>query len=143
MIHPHAQASDVWAAGVVALELVLATPNVFELRDAERKGFEKKLKAAGKDFSSHRLLLRLRGLVELCIHPSMPSLGDGNGREGSQVSSVKCTDVHFGSNIKARDPLGYGLSDEGVNLVRRMLHWDGKKRITAREALNHSFFSIV
>ena len=139
VIHPHAFASDIWSVGITALELILATPNVFELSDGERKSFEKQVKAAGKDPSTNRLLLRLRGLLELCIHPSMRLDLDGS-KGGHQVASVRCNDFHFGEKIKKRDPMGWGLSEEGTDLVRRMLHWDSRKRISANEALNHPFF---
>ena len=131
-----------WAAGVVALELVLGTPNVFELSDADRKGFEKKLKAAGRDPSSHRLLLLLKGMLDLCIHPSMRLDVDRKTMPGNHVASVRCSDPHFSQKIKERDPLHFGLSDgDAIDLLRRMLHWDHSKRISARDALAHPFFS--
>lgn len=140
-IHPFAQASDIWAVGVVALELILGTPNVFELSDAERKTFEKKLKAAGRDPSSHRLLLLLRGMLELCIHPSMRLDVDRKTMPGNHVASIRCSDSYFGQKIKERDPMSLGIPAQAIDLVRRLLYWDAAKRISAREALDHPFFN--
>jgi serine/threonine protein kinase len=144
-IHPYARASDIWAAGVIALELVLGTPNVFELTDVERKTFEKKMKAAGRDgrdLASHRLLLLLRGMLELCVHPSMRLDVDRKAMpKGNHVASVRCNDAYFGQKVKEKDPMHWGFTDDAIDLVRRMLHWDSGKRISAREALAHAFFN--
>ena len=56
----------------------------------------------------------------------------------------RCTLHDFHRALRARDPLGLGFdehSDQLLLLVWQLLAWDPSKRITARDALRHPYFT--
>ncbi|RDY03654.1 putative inactive protein kinase, partial [Mucuna pruriens] len=87
---------DMWSVGVVMLELVLGTPNVFQISALTRTLLDRQLE--GWNEGVKELAYKLRSFMELCI------LIPGISRSSS--SSKKF------SNIWA------------LRLVRRLLHWD-------------------
>ncbi|XP_030969319.1 probable inactive protein kinase At3g63330 [Quercus lobata] len=55
--------------------------------------------------------------------------------------SDHCSKQDFADQIIARDPFQLGFLDvEALRLARLLLHWDPVRRISARGALQHSYF---
>jgi hypothetical protein len=63
-------------------------------------------------------------------------------RGRKELVSWSCTEQAMMRLIKARDPTGNGIeSVTAVRLLQRLLHWEPLERPTARQALNHAYFT--
>lgn len=136
---------DMWSVGVVILELIIGSPNVFQINaithallDQHLEGWNEGLKA---------LAYKLRSFMELCI--LLPGSSSkhlrtwGNNRKSSgSPASWKCSEEFFSSQIKSRDPLRIGFPNVwALRLVRQLLVWDPEDRFTVDDALRHPYFS--
>eukprot|EP00955_Chlamydomonas_euryale_P087177 364274-Chlamydomonas_euryale.AAC.5 len=139
----HGRAGDMWALGVVWLELLLGSPHVFQLPPHTRALLDAQLDAARRPPGDRELLHLLRGMMEWCVYPpdarSRQRGGHEDGRK--QLLTWSCSDDAVAALIRARDPLGVGAGGlQAVRLLRRLLSWDPLARPTAREALMHAYF---
>ncbi|CAJ2627806.1 unnamed protein product [Trifolium pratense] len=134
---------DMWSVGVVMLEMVLGTPNIFQINALTRALLDRHLE--GWNEGVKELAHRLRSFMELCI--LIPGVS-GNSKKYHKVNQVgvspaswKCSEEFFSRQIKARDPLKIGFSNIwALRLVRRLLLWDPEDRPSVDEALRHPYF---
>ncbi|GAU35609.1 hypothetical protein TSUD_30260 [Trifolium subterraneum] len=156
---------DMWSVGVVMLEMVLGTPNIFQINALTRALLDRHLEGWNegvKELAYSSMLVRcedlhiitiiyfnmadrLRSFMELCI--LIPGVS-GNSKKYHKVNQVgvspaswKCSEEFFSRQIKARDPLKIGFSNIwALRLVRRLLLWDPEDRPSVDEALRHPYF---
>ncbi|XP_020233845.1 uncharacterized protein LOC109813954 isoform X2 [Cajanus cajan] len=102
---------DMWSVGVVMLELVLGTPNVFQINALTRALLDKQLE--GWNEGVKELAYKLRAFMELCIlipGISRSSSSSKVNQVGGSPASWKCSEEFFSRQIKNRDPLKIGLA---------------------------------
>ncbi|MED6144131.1 hypothetical protein PIB30_012784 [Stylosanthes scabra] len=135
---------DMWSVGVVMLELVLGTPNVFQIDALTQTLLDQHLD--GWNEGVKELAYKLRSFMELCILiPEMSRSSSKKYRTANQAgvspASWKCSEEFFSHQIKSRDPLKIGFSNIwALRLVRHLLQWDPEDRISVDEALQHPYF---
>lgn len=154
--YPHSY--DSWSIGVVALEMLLGTPNVFSIDQRTTAILTHRLKnASTKDVQR---ALYLAALSQFCIYKPILS-GNGNNiapsaSSGAQwpfsfgdplhlTTSVKssCSLQDFHDALRARDPLGVGFdssADSLLELIWKLLAWNPSERISPTQALAHEYF---
>jgi serine/threonine protein kinase/serine/threonine protein phosphatase PrpC len=148
-------AVDVYAAGVVMLELVLGTPRVFALSAAAAEALDRRLLRGGgggaagagaagataEAAARRRLAFHLRGLMDACLYPPPPpALNAKKQQQQQQVETPECAPAALAAALRRRDPLGHGLDLAGLDLARSLLAWRPSDRPSAAEALRHAFF---
>eukprot|EP00554_Chaetoceros_debilis_P010934 CAMPEP_0194109230 /NCGR_PEP_ID=MMETSP0150-20130528/8761_1 /TAXON_ID=122233 /ORGANISM="Chaetoceros debilis, Strain MM31A-1" /LENGTH=1291 /DNA_ID=CAMNT_0038798141 /DNA_START=50 /DNA_END=3925 /DNA_ORIENTATION=+ len=143
---------DSWSIGVVALELLLGSPNVFSVDKRTAAVLTSKLKRERTTDDDIRRALYLAALSQFCIYnPTHKSdkdwpLGQGDPLEFCSMAKTTCTIHDFHNALRARDPLGLGFSDTLdplLQLIWGLLAWDPKERLTASEALQHHYFTMT
>jgi serine/threonine protein phosphatase PrpC/serine/threonine protein kinase len=146
------QSYDSWSIGVLALELLLGTPNVFSVDQRTTVLLTSKMKKEGASDDEVRRALHLAALSQFCIY--VPSSHDkeeqsswpyrqGDPLHKTAMAKHSCTMQDFHRALRARDPLGMGFdssTDLLLHLIWQLLAWDPVERITAAEALLHPFF---
>eukprot|EP00571_Detonula_confervacea_P008450 CAMPEP_0172331272 /NCGR_PEP_ID=MMETSP1058-20130122/61842_1 /TAXON_ID=83371 /ORGANISM="Detonula confervacea, Strain CCMP 353" /LENGTH=1290 /DNA_ID=CAMNT_0013048535 /DNA_START=357 /DNA_END=4229 /DNA_ORIENTATION=+ len=148
--HKNPFSYDSWSIGIVALELLLGTPNVFSVDQRTTALLTNRLKKEGASSQDIQRALYLAALSQFCIY--VPTESEGKNwplRRGDPLHKVnvvknKCTLNDFHSALRARDPLGIGFGDDEntlLHLVWRLLDWNPVKRLTASEALEHPYFA--
>ncbi|POM63519.1 Serine/threonine protein Kinase [Phytophthora palmivora] len=149
------EAYDLWSVGVVFLEMVLGSPQVFLISPRERAKLDVMLNAqrhrhgrhgSDKDAESGwRTKAYLLHVLtqEFCIFQP----GPGQLRSLWDKYALVSESCHFGrfnQTVVERDPLKRGLEDSwGLDLMWRLLQllqWHPSERITAKEALQHAYF---
>ncbi|PSS14594.1 Protein like [Actinidia chinensis var. chinensis] len=135
---------DMWSAGVVFLELILGSPDVFQISTLTRALLDRHLE--GWNDVLKELAHKLRSLMELCIliPGSSSKIHRISGmKDGGSASpaSWKCSEEYFSQQIKIRDPLKIGFPNVlALRLVRQLLVWDPDERFSVDEALQHPYF---
>ncbi|KAG3028935.1 hypothetical protein PC121_g10292 [Phytophthora cactorum] len=151
------EAYDLWSVGVVFLEMVLGSPQVFLISPRERAKLDVVLDAqqrrqrhnrrgrrSGKEDTESGWRTKaylLHALTqEFCIFQpgsrQLRSLWDKYA-----LVSESCHFGRFNQTVVERDPLKRGLEDSwGLDLIWRLLQWHPSERITAKEALQHAYF---
>jgi len=144
---------DSWSIGVVALELLLGTPNVFSVDQRTTAVLTNKMKKKGASEEEIQRVLYLAALSQFCIY--IPQNGSSTARWpmretdplfNAAMVKQSCTLQDFHHALRARDPLGLGFdstSDTLLHLIWKLLAWDPHERITATEALRHPYFSNI
>ncbi|KAF5936733.1 hypothetical protein HYC85_024239 [Camellia sinensis] len=135
---------DMWSAGVVFLELILGSPDVFQISALTRVLLDQHLE--GWNDGLKELAHKLRSFMELCI--LIPGSSSKNhrisGTKGGAAfspASWKCSEEYFSQQIKSRDPLKIGFPNVwALRLVRQLLVWDPDERLSVDEALQHPYF---
>ena len=146
------QSYDSWSIGVLALELLLGTPNVFSVDQRTTAVLTHKMKKAGASDEDLQRALYLAALSQFCIYvPTSDSskqqswpLRDGDPLHKTYMVKESCTLQDFHRALRARDPLGIGFdssADPLLHLILQLLAWDPMDRITAADALTHPFFA--
>ncbi|KAL9227537.1 hypothetical protein vseg_003215 [Gypsophila vaccaria] len=138
---------DMWSVGVVFLEIVLGSPDVFQISTLSHALLDKLLEGWNEDLKD--LAYRLRSFMEMCIlvpglstkpHPK----SDTHDHVKDSLASWKCSEEFFSNLIKDRDPLKLGFPNVlAMRLVRQLLRWDPDDRLTVDEALQHPYFSTA
>ncbi|XP_057800960.1 uncharacterized protein LOC131016306 isoform X2 [Salvia miltiorrhiza] len=119
---------DMWSVGVVIMEMILGSPNVFQINSKTQALLDQHLR--GWNDNLKELAYRLRSLMEMCILiPGISSKLHQNGGTNSQSSSSpvpwKCSEEYFSYLIRSRDPLQLGFPNIwALRLVRGLLEWD-------------------
>ncbi|KAL7557028.1 hypothetical protein ACA910_014241 [Epithemia clementina (nom. ined.)] len=140
-------AFDSWSIGIVALELLLGTPNVFTVDQRTRAVLTHKMQRQGASNHEIERALYLAALSQFCIYNQKSSewpLRQGDPLHRSVMVKQKCTIDDFQRALHARDPLGIGFdtsADTLLHLIWQLLAWDPKDRMTAAAALHHPFFN--
>ncbi|XP_062022295.1 uncharacterized protein LOC133738725 isoform X2 [Rosa rugosa] len=131
---------DMWSVGVVILELILGSPNVFEITSYTRALLDQHLE--GWNEGLKELAYKLRSLMELCILiPGSFLHHHHTDRVGASPASWKCSEEFFSHQIKSRDPLKLGFPNVwALRLVRQLLLWDPEERVSVDDALRHPYF---
>ncbi|XP_024981356.1 uncharacterized protein LOC112518051 isoform X4 [Cynara cardunculus var. scolymus] len=136
---------DMWSVGVVILELIIGSPNVFQINAITRALLDQHLEGWNEGLKT--LAYKLRSFMELCILlPGSSSkhlrTWGSNGKSSGSPASWKCSEEFFSSQIKSRDPLRIGFPNVwALRLVRQLLVWDPEDRFTVDDALRHPYFS--
>jgi serine/threonine protein phosphatase PrpC len=150
--HEHKpQSYDSWSIGVLALELLLGTPNVFSVDQRTTVLLTNKMKKEGASDEELQRALYLAALSQFCIYvPTNNStkqqswpLRNGDPLYKTAMVKESCTLQDFHRALRARDPLGVGFdssTDFLLDLILQLLAWDPMERITATKALQHPFF---
>ncbi|KAK4418314.1 putative inactive protein kinase [Sesamum alatum] len=136
---------DMWSVGVVILEFILGSPNVFQINSVTQALLNQHLK--GWNDSLKELAYKLRALMEMCI--LIPGISSKlrqnwgtNGQGSSSPVSWKCSEEYFSYQIQNRDPLKLGFPNVwALRLVRDLLRWDPEDRLGVDDALKHPYFS--
>eukprot|EP00934_Nitzschia_sp_Nitz4_P001304 Nitzschia sp. Nitz4//scaffold59_size112058//28223//29941//NITZ4_004103-RA/size112058-exonerate_protein2genome-gene-0.67-mRNA-1//1//CDS//3329555105//1304//frame0 len=144
------QSYDSWSIGVLALELLLGTPNVFSVDQRTTVLLTTRMKKERASEEEIQHALYLAALSQFCIYTPSDSKQQGSWplRHGDplyRASMVKesCTLHEFHRALRARDPLGIGFdssSDLLLHLIWQLLAWDPMERIAPDKALQHPFF---
>lgn len=134
---------DMWSVGVVMLEMILGSPNVFDISSVTRALLDQHIRGWSENFKE--LAYKLRSFMEMCILIPGSSLkhGGGSSKQGGGISlaSWKCSEEFFGEQIKSRDPLKIGFPNVwALRLVRSLLQWYPEDRVSVDEALQHPYF---
>jgi serine/threonine protein phosphatase PrpC len=147
------QSYDSWSIGILALELLLGTPNVFSVDQRTTAVLTSKMKKAGASDEDLQRALYLAALSQFCIYvPTSDSskqqswpLRDGDPLHKTYMVKESCTLQDFHRALRARDPLGIGFDSSAdllLHLILQLLAWDPMHRITAADALTHPFFTV-
>jgi len=111
-------AIDIWALGCIFGELLKHEP----------------LMQGKTELDQLELIYRLLGTPNEKIWPGFSKLN----RHSTLAEQTRIFPPFQYNNINAMFP---NLSENGVNLLTRMLTYDPSKRITAQKALNHPYFT--
>jgi serine/threonine protein kinase/serine/threonine protein phosphatase PrpC len=148
------EAYDLWSVGVVFLEMLLGSPQVFLISPRERakldvmldtqqrrhrRGQQDGNDASESGWRTKAYLLHVL-TQEFCIFQPAPqqlrSLWDKYA-----LVSESCHFGRFNQTVVERDPLKRGLEDPwGLDLMWRLLQWYPSERMTAEDALQHAYF---
>ncbi|WZY87408.1 hypothetical protein YC2023_044143 [Brassica napus] len=133
---------DMWSVGVVMLEMILGSPNVFDISSVTRALLDQHIRGWSENFKE--LAYKLRSFMEMCILIPGSSLKHGGASSkqgGISLASWKCSEEFFGEQIKSRDPLKIGFPNVwALRLVRSLLQWYPEDRMNVDEALQHPYF---
>ncbi|XP_048499925.1 uncharacterized protein LOC104894555 isoform X3 [Beta vulgaris subsp. vulgaris] len=135
---------DMWSVGVVFLEMVLGSPDVFQISSLSHALLDNLLKGWNEDLKE--LAYRLRSFMEMCIlvpgHSTTHRPGKGpHDQANDSPASWKCSEEFFSNLIKSRDPLNIGFPNVwAMRLVRQLLRWDPDDRLSVDDALRHPYF---
>ncbi|KAL3908560.1 MAG: hypothetical protein SGILL_008436, partial [Bacillariaceae sp.] len=146
------QSYDSWSIGVLILELLLGTPNVFTVDQRTNALLTYKMERAGATEDEITHALYLAALSQFCIYvpsynaskPQSWPLRDGDPLHRIAMAKESCTLHDFHRALRARDPLGIGFDSSAdllLHLVWQLLAWDPNERMTAEEALQHPYFT--
>ena len=108
---------DSWSIGVVILELLLGTPNVFSVDQRTTTLLTNKMSKEGASEEDIERALYLAALSQFCIYvPTNESdkswpLRKGDPLFKASIVKTTCTIHDFHSALRARDPLGLGFDN--------------------------------
>ncbi|GLE02277.1 hypothetical protein PINS_up011115 [Pythium insidiosum] len=132
-------AYDLWSVGVVFLEMVLGSPQVFSISARERARVDATLRHERDDVKRKSYLLHVL-TQEFCIFRPSPHELRALWNQYALVSDG-CHFGRFNTTIVQRDPKRRGLFDRwGLDLMWKLLQWHPAQRISAQDALEHAFF---
>ncbi len=140
---------DSWSVGVLALEILLGTPNVFSVDQRTTALLTHKMQMKGASQDEIQRALYLAALSQFCIYmPKNKSwpLRVGDPLFNAAIVKHSCTLKDFHHALRARDPLGIGFDsrdDSLLHLIWKLLAMDPTERITASEALRHPYFTVI
>ncbi|XP_024013006.1 probable protein phosphatase 2C 51 isoform X2 [Eutrema salsugineum] len=116
---------DMWSVGVVMLEMILGSPNVFEISSVTRALLDQHIRGWSENFKE--LAYKLRSFMEMCILIPGSSLKHGGAstkQGGISLASWKCSEEFLAEQIRSRDPLKIGFPNVwALRLVRGLLQW--------------------
>ncbi|GAB2282328.1 hypothetical protein Dimus_016874 [Dionaea muscipula] len=131
---------DMWSVGVIMLELVLGSPDVFQISTLSRALLDKHVGGWSEDLKD--LAYRLRSFMDMCILVSGHTTR-ANYQDRVSPASWKCSEEFFSNLIRARDPLKIGFPNVwAMRLVRQLLLWDPDDRLSVDDALQHPYFHL-
>lgn len=142
---------DLWSLGVMLLELILGTREVFQVEGGQRRWLklEKKLQQHGVPSERFEEAKMLQAMLDFCIAPR--GIPPGVTIEwfftpghtlpaATREAKERCTDEDFARILRKRDLASRGFQEaHGRDLLRRLLSWDPEDRILAKDALAHKW----
>lgn len=150
---------DSWSVGVVFLEMLLGTANVFSVDQRTSALIAHRLRKSEANMIRQAELLA--ALADYCIYDpqKLQSAASESGTTvvrdsggGSVTAAVtallhpvtttsRCGLEELAHAIQRRDPLGSGYHDQwGLDLLSRLLTWNSTSRLSMEESLAHAFF---
>lgn len=139
--YAHPQAYDLWSVGVVFLELLLGSPDVFEIAPRARAKLDAVLPPGQSDAARRKSYLLHVLSHEFCIFQPPPHQLRALWHAHA-VSADGCSFGRFNESVVARDPLHTGLANAWtLDLLWKLLQWHPAQRIAAADALEHAFFT--
>lgn len=135
----HSYAYDAWSIGVLFLEMILGTADVFSVDQRTAALISHRMRHhSGEDIDR---ALWLASMAEFCIY-SNSDFGESTSPALMPLSQMRpCGLSDLARAIHRRDPLGIGYADEaGLDLLSRLLKWSPAERISLDEALQHAYF---
>eukprot|EP01134_Creolimax_fragrantissima_P006142 CFRG6142T1 len=145
---------DIWAVGIVMLELVLGTADVFQVDPRVRAILNHRM--ADRPPRERLAACMYQQMQSFCLHEyDEPDLGTREadssyhlppphalGRATREKMVRRCTRNTFSEQLRRADTMGIGFpSVMGTDLIKRLLRWNPIKRITAAQALTHAYFT--
>ena len=121
-------ASDMWAAGLLLLQLV-----------TRKKYFEIPLKEPQEEGNPSERLLR--DIVAMLGHPTEEDLRDAGATE-ENISKFRSLLSHVPTAPTLEESLT-GVPSNCIDLISKLLVFSPKKRLSAAEALTHPFFELL
>ncbi|CAM9229893.1 unnamed protein product, partial [Ectocarpus fasciculatus] len=156
-------AYDVWTIGIVWLEIILGTSDVFTVDQRTLAMLNHRMRKLDQHDLSSTLLLA--SMADYCIyrpeseprdtpghsHNNNGKYSDVFGKNSKigdilklfsrRVKPVRCSVDQMAQAIQSRDTLGIGFHDPwGLDLLYRMLSFDPADRISLRDVLEHAYF---
>ena len=142
---------DSWSIGVVALEMMLGTPDVFSVDQRTQVLLTARLKKEGATDEMIEKAITLASLADFCIydHHSVVKESGWLAKEedlldDSAMVVSRCDLEDFRKALLARDQLQVGFSspssDHLLFLIWQLLQYDPRKRLTPQQALSHPYF---
>jgi len=129
---------DIWSVGVVMLELIMGTSEVFQIDDRAKAIIQHRLRGSPQRVLEAAYLLR--ALTEHCVYPPQSVTKEDMNPALARLLDENCSGQSFGEMVRQRDPFGIGMNDPwGVLLLRRLLKWNPQERVSAAEALKHAY----
>ena len=134
-------AYDMWSAGVVILELITASHNIYHIDSRARGIIDNKLRDAPEQLRQNAYMLR--ALIDMCVYTSSSSSVNSHHQQSENAISIaECNDSHFAAYVRKLDITGQGFDDVRLlRLVRSMLQWKPEDRITSAAALESEYFA--
>ena len=135
---------DVWSCGIIMLELILGTSNVFSLSERSTRKVSRSFQKSGNINNQKEIndALLTEALKEYCILDTLdaggtvPRISQSNNRDRDLAPVCNIADAIFN-----RDPLKIGFRDhEGIDLLAGLLQFNPHDRITLQAALDHAYF---
>lgn len=145
--HWHNRSYDMWSLGVLLLELVLGTRDLYHVDD--RRWLKEEFQLGKEHIPEERIGQgrMLLALLDLCLGPNAaptaPLLWFLKSEPELSVPAggQKCSGAEFAERLRQQDAAGVGLPNAaGRDLLRRLLQWDPNERIQAQDALKHPWF---
>ncbi|KAJ1632791.1 kinase-like domain-containing protein [Pavlovales sp. CCMP2436] len=127
------QAYDLWSCGVVLLELLLGSADVFNA-----------------DARTHAIIALALGDASAAVQRraalahAWERLGilTPASRRGATAAEREAARASFVAAVRKRDPLpAFAIPERALDLAWNLLQWEPLRRIRARDALGHPFFS--
>lgn len=137
LVSPDLTHVDIWSLGIVFLEVLLGSPEVFKLSPRAKASLDQRLR--DKPEAVKRKSYLLHAMAEYCIY--RPNNMRASHEQYALVPQP-CNLGQFNTTLRDRDPLRKGLQDQwGVHLLWQMLQWSPENRISAKDALQHAYFT--
>jgi len=114
-------AFDSWSIGILALELLLGTPNVLTVDQRTRAVLSQKMQKDGASEGEIQRALYLAALSQFCIYnphtQGWPLRAGLNPLHKQSTVKSSCTLNDFHRALRARDPLGLGFDSSADTLL--------------------------
>lgn len=140
LIQPYTSAVDVWSLGCILAELLsMQEGNVASYQDRQPLfpgGFCYPLSGEGDSIKKDERLDQLNVIFRVIGTPAKEDM-EAVGNVSEYIHSLG---VSKGKSLKALFPVS---DPSALDLLKRMLHFNPKKRCTAEEAVNHDFFKGI
>lgn len=125
-------AFDLWSVGVILLELLLGSADIFTPDARTHAIIALALGDAPPAVQRRAALAHAWGRLGILSPAS---------RHGSSEAEREAARASFIAAVRARDPLpAFAIPERALDLAFQLLQWEPSRRIAAADALNHAFF---
>ena len=144
---------DSWSVGVLALEVMLGTPDVFSVDQRTTVLLSTRLRRGGASDEEVERALILASFADFCIYDHeavvrenmWPVNTEMTLNDNAMVAS-RCDLGDFRKALLARDQLQKGFStssEQLLSLIWQLLQYNPQKRLLPTEALQHPYFTGI